>query len=92
MELLYFTATWCQPCKVFGPVMETVVEDVQVPIKKMDIANYPAEVDKYGIMSVPTVVLVNGGNEVDRFTGARTKEMVLSWIEGAYEQNTGRDS
>lgn len=79
MQLVYFTAPWCQPCRVFGPEMEKVSETI--PVTKVDISEDPTQVDKYGIMSVPTVVLFDGNREVSRFVGARTKDMVLDWVK-----------
>ncbi len=78
MEILYFTATWCQPCKIFGPEMEKVGN--QYKVHKIDIENEPTLVDKYGIMSVPTVVVFDGYEELGRFVGARTEQWVLDFI------------
>lgn len=78
MEAYYFTATWCQPCKVFGPVMEKVRD--MVTVKKIDIAESPIDIDTFGIMSVPTVVFLRDGDELGRLMGAQTEQTVRDFI------------
>ena len=78
MEALYFTATWCQPCKVFGPVMENISKDV--PVNKIDIEQDMATTFDYGVMSVPTVIFLKNGKEAARFLGARTEDWVRDFI------------
>lgn len=77
MELLYFTAQWCVPCKTFGPVMEKVTD---VPVEKIDVDYNNAMVSKYMVMSVPTVILAKDGNEVARFSGAHDLDYVNKFI------------
>ena len=77
-EVLYFTAPWCVPCKVFGPVMDKISEDVNV-VKVNIEDNFEMTFD-YGVLSVPTVVLMKNGKEADRFVGARTEAGVREFI------------
>ncbi len=81
MKLFYFTATWCQPCKVFGPIMEKIGQDYEV--KKIDIEEDMDSTSRLGVMSVPTVVIfeTDKGRELGRFVGARTEDWVRDFIK-----------
>lgn len=79
MQALYFTATWCQPCKVFGPVMEKVKDVVNV--RKIDITEDMGITDDYNVMSVPTVVFLKDGDECGRFVGVRTEDWVRDFVK-----------
>jgi thioredoxin 1 len=72
----YFSATWCGPCKAFKPVMNEVAGEGYI-VEFIDIDNRSDIATKYGIRSVPTVVIEQGGQEVSRFTGALSKQLVL---------------
>jgi len=79
-QLWYFTADWCAPCKALGPTMNRVAEQIQV--NKINI-DYEADVtQKYGVRNIPTVILVENGQEVRRFTGNRSYNDVLNFING----------
>ena len=72
----YFSATWCGPCKAFKPVMEEIASDGYF-IEFIDVDKEENKAQNYGIRSVPTVVIEQGGQEVSRFTGAISKQLVL---------------
>lgn len=74
----YFTATWCGPCKAFGPVMNTVSETY--PVEKIDVGNNKEIVAEYKISSVPTSIIFEDGVEVNRFVGVRSYEQVMKII------------
>jgi len=79
-QIWYFTADWCAPCKALGPTMNRVAEQIQV--NKINI-DYEADVvQKYGVRNIPTVVLVENGQEVRRFSGNKSYNDVLSFING----------
>ena len=79
-QIWYFTADWCAPCKALGPTMNRVAEKVQV--NKINI-DYEADVvQKYGVRNIPTVILVENGQEVRRFSGNRRYNDVMSFING----------
>jgi thioredoxin 1 len=79
-QLFYFSAEWCQPCKALGPTMDRVSEQIQ--IHKINI-DYEADVvQKYGVRNIPTVILVENGQEVRRFTGNRSYNDIISFING----------
>ena len=61
-QIWYFTADWCAPCKALGPTMNRVAEQIQV--NKINI-DYEADViQKYGVRNIPTVILVENGQDV----------------------------
>jgi len=75
----YFSATWCGPCKVFKPVMNEIAGE-GYHVEFIDIDNMSDLASKYNIRSVPTVVIEEGGVEVDRFVGVIPKQQVLNKI------------
>ena len=77
-QLFYFSADWCEPCQTLGPIMDQVSQ--KITVQKINI-DYEADItSKYGVKSIPTVVLVENGQEVRRFTGARSYQQVLDFI------------
>ena len=76
-----FFATWCGPCKMLSPVLEQINEDrSDVKIVKVDIDSNMDLAKKYGIMSVPTVILFKDGKEVDKKIGFMPKDMITEWL------------
>lgn len=82
-KVLYFTATWCGPCKVFSPILETVVKEVSIDYEKIDIDNDSKLAMQYEVRAVPTVVVVDqvSGKEVARNVGLISKDKVKALIE-----------
>ena len=72
----YFSATWCGPCKAFKPIMEEIASDGHF-VEFIDVDKEENKAVQYGIKSVPTVVIEQGGMEVSRFTGSLPKQLVL---------------
>jgi thioredoxin 1 len=79
-SLWYFSAPWCGPCKQFGPTMDRVAQS-GVTVKKVDVDYTPDVTAKFGIKSVPTVILVENDQEKARFTGARSFEQVMEFYK-----------
>jgi len=78
-QLFYFSAEWCVPCQTLGPIMDQVSQ--KIPVQKINI-DYEADItSKYGVRSIPTIILVENGQEVRRFTGARSFQQVLDFIQ-----------
>ena len=72
----YFSATWCGPCKAFKPVMNEIAGE-GYSIEFIDVDQEQNKATKYGVRSVPTVVIEENGIEVDRFVGSIPKQMIL---------------
>lgn len=69
--LVDFSATWCQPCKMLAPTIDTVAQDYsdKLSVFKVDIDVAPDAAAHFGIRGVPTVIFFKDGREVDRFVG-----------------------
>jgi thioredoxin 1 len=77
-QLFYFSAEWCVPCQTLGPIMDQV--STQTPVQKFNI-DYEADlITKYGVRNIPTVVLVENGQEVRRFTGVKSYNDIINFI------------
>ena len=82
VELIDFYADWCGPCVVMEPVIEELEKEMagQVNIRKVDVDTDQEEASKYGVMSIPTYIILKDGKEVDRFIGSTSKESIVSKI------------
>jgi len=82
-----FFATWCGPCKMLSPILEKVEEDSkgEFNIVKIDVDESYDVAKKYGIMSVPTMIIFKDGDEQEKIVGLRQKnqieEAVRSYID-----------
>lgn len=70
-QIYYFTAKWCGPCKVIGPIMQELSS--QYPITKIDIDDDIESPLKYGVKAVPTVIVVENDNILKSLVGAQSK-------------------
>jgi len=75
-KILYFSSTWCQPCKNFKPVMEQVSREL--PVQFIDVDASPQLVAEYGVRSVPTVIIINNGQVSSRQAGVLTESQIKS--------------
>jgi thioredoxin 1 len=80
-ELYYYTAGWCQPCQTLGPIMEEIAKQISVRKQNVDYVD-PTILTEAKVRSVPTVVLVENGQEVKRFTGLRSHSEIINWLNG----------
>ena len=76
-------APWCGPCRMIGPIIEELAKDMQgkIVFGKLNVDENPQTSMKYGIMSIPTMLVFKNGQLVDRFVGAMPKEMVLQKLK-----------
>ena len=79
-KIFYFTAPWCEPCQVLGPIMDRV--SGQLPVEKVNIDYEMERARSANVGSVPTVILVENEQEIRRFTGARSYQDVMNFING----------
>ena len=83
ITLMDFYADWCGPCKMMDPVFAEVEKDYKgkVEFKKIDVETNSAEAGKYGVMGIPTFVLLKDGEEISRKVGAMPKDILISWLD-----------
>lgn len=76
VALIDFWAPWCGPCKMAGPVIDELAKEYQSKalIAKVNVDEEQGLAEKFGVMSIPTVVLLKDGKEVDRVMGFAGKE------------------
>jgi len=75
-QYLYFSAPWCGPCRMLGPIMSEV--NNTIPVQKVNIDEDSATAQQYNVRSIPTVVLLENGQEVKRMIGVKQKAEYLS--------------
>lgn len=82
LVLADFWATWCGPCKMIAPVLEEVDSELadKLKIVKLDVDENQATAGKYGVMSIPTLVLFKDGEIVDKIVGFQPKEALVDRI------------
>lgn len=78
--LVDFWATWCGPCKMVAPVLEEIASEHKGKLKiaKLDIDENPGTARDYQVMSIPTLILFEGGKPVKQIVGAKPKAALLS--------------
>ena len=76
-QILYFTASWCGPCRTLGPIMESL--NGQINYRKLDVDNEQDLAVKYKIRSVPTLVLIENGVEKNRLVGVHQAPEILNF-------------
>ena len=81
--LVDFWAEWCGPCKMIGPVLEELATEMQgqVTIAKVDLEANPMTPSKYGVRSIPTLMLFKNGQLVATKVGALPKASLQAWIK-----------
>ena len=83
--LVDFWAEWCGPCKMIGPSLEEISEELgeQVTIAKINIDENPDAPGRYGVRGIPTMILFKNGEIADTKVGAAPKSALKGWLEGA---------
>lgn len=81
--LLDFWASWCGPCRMVSPIVDEVAEETPaVRVGKINIDEEPELAQAFGVMSIPTLVVVKNGKVVRQSSGARPKESILAMLKG----------
>lgn len=78
-----FWAPWCGPCRMVGPAVEKIATDLagKVKVVKVNTDQQPELGERFGVRSIPTLILFAGGREKDRVIGARPAPALRSWLE-----------
>jgi thioredoxin len=73
--LLDMWATWCGPCKILAPIIEELAVDLagRVRVGKLDVDENPATAARFGVRSIPTLLVLRDGRELDRIVGVQPK-------------------
>ena len=81
--LVDFWAEWCGPCKMIGPSLEELSEELgeQVTITKLNIDENPDAPGKYGVRGIPTMILFKNGQPAATKVGAAPKSQLKAWLE-----------
>ena len=79
-HVLYFTAEWCNPCQRTRPVAEELKRDGVIDFLFVDADTELELLEKFGVKSIPTYILLEDGREVKRMNGAKTRQDFLDFI------------
>ena len=85
--LIDFWAVWCGPCKLIAPTVEELANDYQGKVKvgKLDVDNNQMVATKFGIRSIPTLLIFKGGKIVDQIVGAVPKSAIIQKLDAHLE-------
>ncbi|MFS2032319.1 thioredoxin TrxA [Curtobacterium sp. CT11-45] len=83
--LVDFWAEWCGPCKMIGPALEQISDEMagRVTIAKVNIDDNPDAPAKYGVRGIPTMILFRDGVKVAEKVGAAPKSQLSAWLDSA---------
>lgn len=81
--LLDFWASWCGPCKMIAPIVEEIAEEYDGVIKvgKVNVDEEPFLAAQFGVVSIPTLVVIKDGRQVNSAVGYRTKEDIIKLLD-----------
>ncbi|MFC1766452.1 thioredoxin [Planctomycetota bacterium] len=84
VALVDFWAPWCGPCRMQGPIIEKIAEQMlgQVTVAKVNVDESPTVAASFGVSSIPTLVLLRNGEKVQQFVGVRGEDELLQAIKG----------
>ena len=79
--LLYFWASWCGPCRMVSPLIEEIADErTDIRVGKVNVDENPELASRFGVMSIPTLVVVKNGQITNRSVGARPKAQILELL------------
>ncbi len=83
IKLLDFWASWCSPCKMMEPVIEELEKELagKIEIEKINVDEKQEEASKYGVMSIPTYVVLKDDKEIGRKIGVTSKQDLLELLK-----------
>ena len=79
--LLDFWASWCGPCRMVSPIVDEIAaERSDIKVCKIDVDEQPELAARFGVMSIPTLVVIKNGKVVNQAVGARPKAQILAML------------
>ena len=79
--LLDFWASWCGPCRMVSPIVDEIAaERGDIKVGKVNVDEQPELAAQFGVMSIPTLVVMKGGKVVNQMVGARPKAQILAML------------
>ena len=83
VKLLDFWASWCGPCQTMAPVIEELEAELKgkIETEKINVDENQAKASEYGVMSIPTYIILKDGKEVDRKIGVTSKTDLLKLLQ-----------
>ena len=87
--LLDMWADWCGPCHMLAPTIDQLSSELagRVKVAKLNIDENPGVANRYGVRSIPTLLVLKGGKEVDRLIGVQPKQEIVRRLESALKSN-----
>ena len=81
--LLDFFAEWCGPCRMVSPLVDQIAdENPQYLVGKINVDNEPELAQEFGVVSIPTLVVIENGKIINQSAGAKPKAQILAMLEG----------